>query len=502
MSTEKWARATRNCPRLFSTGGAPFRRTVRLLSWLVLAALPVAKGLAAEDCGAVREHMWGQYPVDYRSPPDKMLLSQAEGKYRSGKAKDLSELLKLVPNHPVALASMAVIARRAKGDRPYGSEYGMACWFDRAVRWRRDDVAVRMMYGTYLGKEGNYAAAIEQFRRAEELRSDSGNMAYNIGLMYFGLKDYDQALKYAHKAYQEGFDLPGLRGKLESVARWQPLPSSVREGAAKPERAATTTQPPSAEPLAGLAAKTKPTAPSHMADYPSPPEGEDCGLLNTGFLPWDYRTDKAMLPIVENYHFTYDVERLAGGATGPLPGDIAYTLNRFPNHPRALMAMMIYLGQPGHNKRSVYSPHSMECWLDRAIRWRPEDGDVRAIFGAYLAKHHRYAEAAKQFEMASQLGGKSPNSDYNLGLVYFAMKDYDKALLQAHKAYAGGFSLPGLRKMLEKAGKWQPLPSGQVGASNPLISETQPASQTGSNAMTEPQPAGAPPHVEQNIQNP
>ncbi len=40
--------------------------------------------------------------------------------------------------------------------------------------------------------------------------------------------------------------------------------------------------------------------------------------------------------VVERSHFTPKVERLIGGERGTLAGDIAYTLNAFPNHRRAL----------------------------------------------------------------------------------------------------------------------------------------------------------------------
>jgi hypothetical protein len=35
------------------------------------------------------------------------------------------------------------------------------------------------------------------------------------------------------------------------------------------------------------------------------------------------------------------------------------------------------------------------------------------------------------------------------------MKQFDKSLESAHRAYALGFPLPGLREKLKRAGKWQ-----------------------------------------------
>jgi tetratricopeptide (TPR) repeat protein len=45
--------------------------------------------------------------------------------------------------------------------------------------------------------------------------------------------------------------------------------------------------------------------------------------------------------------------------------------------------------------------------------------------------------------------------NYNLGLLYADRKDYEQALPYAEKAYALGFPLPGLKKKLVAAGKWQ-----------------------------------------------
>jgi hypothetical protein len=66
-----------------------------------------------------------------------------------------------------------------------------------------------------------------------------------------------------------------------------------------------------------------------------------CGPLENAYGPYDYRTDKAKLPIVLGAHFTPEVEALIRGATSTRPGhDIDYTLRAIPNNPRALYSMM------------------------------------------------------------------------------------------------------------------------------------------------------------------
>lgn len=191
-------------------------------------------------------------------------------------------------------------------------------------------------------------------------------------------------------------------------------------------------------------------------------EFETCGPLErqAGYGPYDY-TDRVhfreRLPIVEAFHFTQSVEALGKGPAGaPAGGDLSYTLMAFPNHHRALYAM-IRLSAKENNLKPYGSAHTIDCWLDRAVRWRPEDGMTRMIVGNYFSspKVKRYKEAIPHYEIAEKLLKNNPNLLYNIGLLYFNLKDYDKARDYAKKAYAGGFGLPGLRDMLVRAGKWQ-----------------------------------------------
>ena len=62
---------------------------------------------------------------------------------------------------------------------------------------------------------------MEQLNKAEELTPRDANVQYNLGLVYFELKDYENSLKHAKIAYDLGFPLKGLREKLESVHEWR-----------------------------------------------------------------------------------------------------------------------------------------------------------------------------------------------------------------------------------------------------------------------------------------
>ncbi|MDD5297600.1 MAG: tetratricopeptide repeat protein [Rhodocyclaceae bacterium] len=193
-----------------------------------------------------------------------------------------------------------------------------------------------------------------------------------------------------------------------------------------------------------------------------------CGLLSYSgqYGPYDYRVDKGNLPIVEGAHFTPDVEALRHGKSAPLGGDIDYTLRAFPNHHRALLSMM-KLGERLNVNKVPGANWNVECYFDRAIRWRPDDGTVRMIYGVWLVKHGRGKDSIPQLEKAAELDGDVPNVTYNLGLVYLDLKDYDKALRYAQKAYMAGFPLPGLRDKLKAVGKWVP-PDATQGNGRPV----------------------------------
>jgi len=181
-----------------------------------------------------------------------------------------------------------------------------------------------------------------------------------------------------------------------------------------------------------------------------------CGPLANAFGPLDYRTERGNnLYLVESTHFLPYIESLIRGHTNITPGDdIDYTLRAYPNHHRALLAMM-RLGEKEKTPKPNGSRYTVECWFERAVQFRPDDTTVRMIFSSYLSKNKRVPEAISQLEHATALAKDNSFTHYNIGLVYFDMKIYDKALAQAHKAIALGFKRTELRDLLEKAGQWQ-----------------------------------------------
>jgi tetratricopeptide (TPR) repeat protein len=180
-----------------------------------------------------------------------------------------------------------------------------------------------------------------------------------------------------------------------------------------------------------------------------------CGDFEHHYGPFDYRTaSKKQRDLVERFHFTQDVASLKKGAsTSKIAGDISYTLLAFPNHPRALMAMSD-LARREHTRKPDGSTYDVDCWFERAIRFRPDDPMVRYVLGISKLKDGDAAEAVKQLDIAEKAFPDDPMVHYNLGLAYLDLKDYDKARSQAQRAYDLGAQLPGLRELLKKAGKW------------------------------------------------
>jgi tetratricopeptide (TPR) repeat protein len=180
-----------------------------------------------------------------------------------------------------------------------------------------------------------------------------------------------------------------------------------------------------------------------------------CGDLKNGYGPFDYRTpeDAQSREMVTSAHFTEEVAAGIKGNTGPIGGDLDYTLRAIPNHPGAL-AVMGNLALAGKTSTVPGSRYPVECYFERAMRFQPNDSAVRAGYANYLFKLGNTDRALQMYRAAAELSPDDPAINYNLGLMYLKMKDYDNANKFAKKAYALGFPLPGLKNLLVAAGKW------------------------------------------------
>lgn len=187
-----------------------------------------------------------------------------------------------------------------------------------------------------------------------------------------------------------------------------------------------------------------------------------CGSLKNPFGPFDYRTSpQDRRTLVESFHYDLAMEKIRSGeARRQSPyvwGDLDYTLRAFPNHPGSLKAIDDFSWDlkvekpPGKFKTA-------RCYFLRAVTFQPDDGTVRLLFGLYLLRRNEPKRAIDQLQLAEKLSPEDSNVQYNLGLAYFRLKDYPRALACAHKAYRLGFPLAGLKRMLQKEGQWTDPP--------------------------------------------
>lgn len=200
---------------------------------------------------------------------------------------------------------------------------------------------------------------------------------------------------------------------------------------------------------------------SQRADRPAPWVGETLdgrrctGGDSRGYGPFDYTIHQGeLLARVDNNHFSSQVEQLIRGDTTRHPmGDVNYTLVRFPNHHRALYtAVRFSLGESSHGSLDSYPA---ECYLQRAIRFSPDDSVPHMLYGLYLHRLGQLDESLEKYEAAKALAPQDANLLYNMGLVYFEIGDYEKSHQHAVEAYTRGIELPGLRRRLQEAGHWE-----------------------------------------------
>lgn len=193
------------------------------------------------------------------------------------------------------------------------------------------------------------------------------------------------------------------------------------------------------------------------------PGAGSCGDLANAYGPFNYRTERESIAIVEKNHFGPEVESLQKGQSSWLGGDIDYVLRASPNHARALAAMM-RLADKEKRDPPQGANYSVACYFERAMRFDPKDPVVRMVRASFLHGKGRHADALAEMQAAGKLGARGPDYDYALGLAYLDAGDADQALVYAHRAYRAGVTMQMLKIRLVRAGKWrepEPTPPGK-----------------------------------------
>lgn len=231
-----------------------YRTTLSIPPAARALAAALALGLAAPLAMAQNFNVCGDLanafgPYDYRKDRGDALKLVESAHFnqrveslirgQTGKlGQDIDYVLRAFPNHHRALVSAMRLAERDKRPQPDGMNYSIDCYFDRAIRWQRDDLTVRMIFAGYLGRKDKIDDAKAQLAYVVSQAGDNPFTHYNAGLVYLELKAYKEALAQAHRAAELGFGRTDLREKLQAAGQWSepaaPAASAAASAAAEP----------------------------------------------------------------------------------------------------------------------------------------------------------------------------------------------------------------------------------------------------------------------------
>ena len=135
---------------------------------------------------------------------------------------DLDYTLRAFPNHHRALFAISrwESMQKTKNKLYIPKYYSAECYLKRALIFSPDDPTVYILYGIFDHKRKKYGEAKKHYQIAIELNNTLAEAYYNLGLLYYDTKKYTLANEVAHKAYEFGYPLPGLRNKLVKSGHW------------------------------------------------------------------------------------------------------------------------------------------------------------------------------------------------------------------------------------------------------------------------------------------
>lgn len=204
-----------------------------------------------------------------------------------------------------------------------------------------------------------------------------------------------------------------------------------------------------------------------------------CGAIYTRhYGPYDYRTERDRIRVVEEFHFTPEMEAGIRGVNATVAGEVNYTLKASPNHHRALVTLMKVV-ERARQERLPGMEWPLECYFDRAIRYAYDDPVVRMLYAKFLNQRNRKVEAEKQLLMAAQFAPENPFTQYNVGLVAFEIGNHELALKQAHLARSMGFPRLELENSLRAANRWSDPPAMAPAAAAPASAPADTATRSG-----------------------
>ena len=195
-------------------------------------AQPAMAQTGEQACGNPFTSWFG--PYDYRSAPKSALQNVETNHFTpvveqlirgvttgpKDMGKDVAYVLGVFPNHHRALLAMMRMGEKDQNDQPRGAGRPIGCWFDRAIRFARDDTVSRLLYAVYLRKKGRAAESLAQTKQAEEFAKDNPLTHFNVGISYFELGEFGSAVASALRARELGLERPELIDRLKSANQW------------------------------------------------------------------------------------------------------------------------------------------------------------------------------------------------------------------------------------------------------------------------------------------
>lgn len=222
-----------------------------LASGCLIAALALALPAAAqnrlapppEGCGEI-VNTYG--PFDYRTahPQQKSIVERVhftrgvETLTKRGTGDygfDIGYTLAVFPNHSRAMLTLENLVAMEKSDPPHRVDMTIECYYARGMAFAPDDLVFRMFYVSYLIRKNRPEEARRFLDHVVTQAGDNALTHFNAGLLFFDMKDYDQALAQAHRAMAMGMARTDLRDRLTSVGRWkEPAPEGAASAASAP----------------------------------------------------------------------------------------------------------------------------------------------------------------------------------------------------------------------------------------------------------------------------
>lgn len=217
--------------------------TSALLAGLVAPVLTFAQ-VSEAMCGPV----WGTRhhgPFDYRKASKYERLNvenfhftaavevQLRGKTNQHPGPDINYTLRAFPNHHRALNAATRLAVRDRKDQPEGMEWPVECYFERALRFVKDDFVVHSLYAHWLVQRKRTQDAEQQLKLSLGLAGDNPLSHFSIGLIYFEMGLFDQASAQARLAQSLGWARTDLIDKLKAAGQWRD-PSTSEAAPAMP----------------------------------------------------------------------------------------------------------------------------------------------------------------------------------------------------------------------------------------------------------------------------